>query len=159
MYTRRLRDGEIRYKRRANIDDGRAIIPRELATSSHRSTTRRRAPRRPLLVLLSVVPTCPILGVVSDIYISRRKHTPGTFSSHPFLALSSPSLSLSIPASLSFSVSHLRSLSLSFSLSPTLFLSPDYLPSYLLQGEYLLRSLRVVLLSNRRGSRFSCAER
>jgi len=56
-----LRDGEIRDKRRANVHDGRAIISRELATS-HRSIARRCAPRRPLLALLSTVPTCSVLS-------------------------------------------------------------------------------------------------
>lgn len=70
---------------RASATSGRAIIPRELATS-HRSTARRRAPRRPLLALLSAVPTCPILSPVSGVYVSRRKHTPSALSPRPFLA-------------------------------------------------------------------------
>lgn len=101
--------------------NGRAIIPRELATS-HRSddAVRRDALSLPCCLLLAASPpVCPPYRV-RHLRVSHRKHTPGALSSScPFLTRSPfpPSLSLSIPVSFSPS--------LAFFLSFSVFLRPS----------------------------------
>nr|XP_012227170.1 PREDICTED: uncharacterized protein LOC105675010 isoform X1 [Linepithema humile]XP_012227171.1 PREDICTED: uncharacterized protein LOC105675010 isoform X2 [Linepithema humile] len=149
---------------RVNVRDGRAIIPRELATS-HRSTSGRRAPRRPLFPAASSPPVSVVSsGRVCQTFTYHVGNTPGALSLRPFLTLTH--FPLFISASLCHSLSLSRALSLSLSLSLSLFLSRsstssvDPISSSAYKSRLRRRSPRIVLLSNaRRRGRLSFAYR